>query len=160
MVQAKLGLVGATLNAMALIAPGAFLWITYQLQAAATAPSGAVGGKRHMAWGLSSRWSSAFSRPCPTRSSRRFTRKQVLPVAPISRRRPGSTPRGRKEAAPSRLARISKLATGWSAHLFYWAYSGVMAAMMATLIGYIYNQFTGQTSQSSIWPSSAWCSPL
>ena len=40
-VQEKLGLVGATVNAMALIAPGAFLWITYQLQAAATAPSGA-----------------------------------------------------------------------------------------------------------------------
>ena len=36
-----LGLFGATANAMALIAPGAFLWITYQLQAAATAPSGA-----------------------------------------------------------------------------------------------------------------------
>src|SRR5579862_4896661 len=36
-----LGLTGATVNAMALIAPGAFLWITYQLQAAATAPSGA-----------------------------------------------------------------------------------------------------------------------
>src|SRR4051812_25624557 len=36
-----LGLLGATVNAMALIAPGAFLWITYQLQAAATAPNGA-----------------------------------------------------------------------------------------------------------------------
>ena len=36
----SLGLVGATVNAMALIAPGAFLWITYQLQAAATAPNG------------------------------------------------------------------------------------------------------------------------
>src|SRR5471032_2339539 len=36
-----LGLLGATVNAMALIAPGAFLWITYQLQAAATVPSGA-----------------------------------------------------------------------------------------------------------------------
>src|SRR5260370_3044102 len=29
-----LGLTGVTVNAMALIAPGAFLWITYQLQAA------------------------------------------------------------------------------------------------------------------------------
>src|SRR5436190_24271115 len=29
-----LGLTGVTINAMALIAPGAFLWITYQLQAA------------------------------------------------------------------------------------------------------------------------------
>lgn len=28
-----LGLVGITINAMALIAPGAFLWTTYQLQA-------------------------------------------------------------------------------------------------------------------------------
>ncbi len=29
-----LGLTGVTVNAMALIAPGAFLWMTYQLQAA------------------------------------------------------------------------------------------------------------------------------
>ena len=28
-----LGLTGVTVNAMALIAPGAFLWITYQIQA-------------------------------------------------------------------------------------------------------------------------------
>ena len=40
-VVAKLGLVGASMNAMALIAPGAFLWISYQLQAAATTPGGA-----------------------------------------------------------------------------------------------------------------------
>ena len=37
-IKATLGLFGATANAMALIAPGAFLWITYQLQAAATSP--------------------------------------------------------------------------------------------------------------------------
>ena len=40
-VKPTLGLLGAAMNAMALIAPGAFLWITYQLQAAATAPNGA-----------------------------------------------------------------------------------------------------------------------
>src|SRR5262249_32704823 len=39
-VKATLGLTGATMNAMALIAPGAFLWTTFQLQAAATAPDG------------------------------------------------------------------------------------------------------------------------
>ena len=39
-VTPTLGLLGATVNAMALIAPGAFLWITYQLQAAATLPTG------------------------------------------------------------------------------------------------------------------------
>src|SRR5207253_11452947 len=35
-----LGLTGVTVNAMALIAPGAFLWITLQLQAAQTVPGG------------------------------------------------------------------------------------------------------------------------
>ncbi|HVA24470.1 MAG TPA: APC family permease, partial [Chloroflexota bacterium] len=35
-----LGLTGVTVNAMALIAPGAFLWITYQVQIANTSPSG------------------------------------------------------------------------------------------------------------------------
>ena len=43
------------------------------------------------------------------------------------------------------LARFAKLLTGWSAHLFYWVYPGIMVAFMATLIGYIYNQFTGQS---------------
>ena len=37
-----LGLMGLTMNAMALIAPGAFLWITFQVQAAQTDPSGAA----------------------------------------------------------------------------------------------------------------------
>ena len=36
-----LGLTGVTVNAMALIAPGAFLWLTFQLQAANTDASGA-----------------------------------------------------------------------------------------------------------------------
>jgi len=45
-VKKTLGLTGVTVNAMALIAPGAFLWITYQLQAAATAPSGACVSSR------------------------------------------------------------------------------------------------------------------
>ena len=38
--KATLGLTGLTMNAMALIAPGCFLWTTFQLQAAATAPDG------------------------------------------------------------------------------------------------------------------------
>ncbi len=39
---------------------------------------------------------------------------------------------------------MAKLATGWSAHLFYWVYPGIMVAMMAILIGYIYTQFSGK----------------
>jgi amino acid transporter len=43
--KATLGLTGLTMNAMALIAPGAFLWLTYAGQAAegATAPSMWIG---------------------------------------------------------------------------------------------------------------------
>ena len=37
-----LGLTGVTVNAMALIAPGAFLWITFVLQAGYVFPSGLV----------------------------------------------------------------------------------------------------------------------
>src|SRR5437764_607430 len=39
--QATLGLTGLTMNAMALIAPGAFLWLTFAIQGAegATSPS-------------------------------------------------------------------------------------------------------------------------
>src|SRR5437899_736379 len=36
--KATLGLTGLTVNAMALIAPGAFLWLTYQIQSAYGAP--------------------------------------------------------------------------------------------------------------------------
>jgi hypothetical protein len=36
--RATLGLTGLTINAMALIAPGAFLWLTFQIQALYGAP--------------------------------------------------------------------------------------------------------------------------
>ena len=37
-VRPKMGLTGLTVNAMALIAPGAFLWLTYQMQSLYGAP--------------------------------------------------------------------------------------------------------------------------
>ena len=37
-VRPTLGLTGLTVNAMALIAPGAFLWLTYQMQSLYGAP--------------------------------------------------------------------------------------------------------------------------
>ena len=55
----------------------------------------------------------------------------------------------KKFTTPYSLARIAKLATGWAAHLFYWVYPGVMVAFMAILVGYIYNQLTGQTLSST-----------
>ena len=41
--KATLGLTGLTSNAMALIAPGAFLWLTYYMQSAYGAPMAAQG---------------------------------------------------------------------------------------------------------------------
>jgi amino acid transporter len=138
-----LGLLGATMNAMALIAPGAFLWITYQLQAAATAPGGASVA--------SDIWSGivvalvvAFLTAISYSELARIYPQAGFASAAFFAERAflDNAEPGRKPTATS-LARISKLATGWGAHLFYWVYPGVMVAMFATLIGYIYNQVTG-----------------
>ncbi len=140
--QPKLGLVGATVNAMALIAPGAFLWITYQLQAAATAPSGAsVAGDLWM--GIVLALIVCFLTALSYAQLAKIYPEAGFASCAYFAEKAWLDARGEKRSGPKSLARVSKLATGWSAHLFYWAYSGVMAAMMATLIGYIYNQFTG-----------------
>ena len=34
-----------------------------------------------------------------------------------------------------------EVVVGWTSHLYYWVYPGVMVAMMATLISYIFQQF-------------------
>jgi len=140
-VQATLGLTGATVNAMALIAPGAFLWITYQLQAAATAPNGTSVAADIWA-GITAALILAFltaisyaelARLYPEAgfgSCYYFAEKAFL---------------DREEKKHHKWARLAKIVTGWAAHLFYWVYPGVMVAMMATMIGYIYTQFTGAT---------------
>src|SRR5215470_4140269 len=140
-VKATLGLTGATMNAMALIAPGAFLWTTYQLQAAATAPDGssvATDIWAGLAFALILAFLTAFSygelaRLYPEAgfgSAYYFAEKTFL---------------DRENKAHHKFARLAKLITGWAAHLFYWVYPGVMVAFGATLLGYIYQQFTGDS---------------
>ncbi len=140
-VKATLGLTGVTVNAMALIAPGAFLWITYQLQAAATAPDGSsvaadiwAGIGLALIVALLTALSYAeLMRRYPEAgfgSSYYFAEKAFI---------------DRADMRHHRWARLAKLFTGWSAHLYYWVYPGVMVAMTATLIGYIYTQVTGGT---------------
>src|SRR5215471_15495504 len=140
-VKPTLGLTGVTVNAMALIAPGAFLWITYQLQAAATAPDGssvAADIWAGIAVALILAFLTAFSyaelmRRYPEAgfgSSYYFAEKAFI---------------DRAETRHHRWGRLAKLFTGWAAHLYYWVYPGVMVAMTATLIGYIYGQLTGGT---------------
>jgi amino acid transporter len=149
LVKPTLGLMGATVSAMALIAPGAFLWITYQLQAAATAPSGAsVAGDiwPGIVLALLVAFLTAFSYSELAKiypeagfaSCVYFAEKAFLDS------------RGAKANGPKSVARLAKLATGWAAHLFYWVYPGIMVAMMATLIGYIYTQATGATLSNMV----------
>src|SRR5438128_8506665 len=132
-----LGLTGVTMNAMALIAPGAFLWITFQLQAAATAPDGSSVASDMWA-GIGLALIIAFltaisygqlARLYPEAgfgSAYYFAEKAFL---------------DRENKSHHRFARLAKLLTGWAAHLFYWVYPGVMVAFMATLIAYILGLF-------------------
>jgi amino acid transporter len=138
-VKATLGLTGATVNAMALIAPGAFLWITYQLQAAATAPNGSsvaadiwagIGAALLLAFFTAYSYAE-LARLYPEAgfgSCYYFAEKAFL---------------DREDPKHHKWARLAKIVTGWAAHLYYWVYPGVMVAMMATMIGYIYSQFAG-----------------
>ena len=127
-----LGLTGVTVNAMALIAPGAFLWITFQLQASNN------GGDTDMWTGIVAALIIAFL--------------TAISFAELARKYPEAGAGGsyyfaekafldRDNAAHHRFARLAKFVTGWAAHLFYWVYPGVMVAMMATLITYLFGQF-------------------
>src|SRR5438132_5625560 len=140
-VKPTLGLTGVTVNAMALTAAGAFLWITYQLQAAATAPDGssvAADIWAGIVFALILAFLTAVSYAELARiypeagfgSCYYFAEKAFI---------------DRENQRHHRWARLAKIVTGWAAHLFYWVYPGVMVAFMATLVGYVYNQLTGGT---------------
>src|SRR5713226_1207284 len=133
-----LGLTGVTVNAMALIAPGAFLWITYQLQAAQALPgSGETTGLDILpgilfALGLAFLTALSYSElariypEAGTGSCYYFAERSFLDKA---------------NAAHHRWARPTKLLTAWAAHLFYWVYPGVMVSFMAILVSYVLGQF-------------------
>ena len=140
----KIGLMGASMNAMALIAPGAFLWITYQLQAAATDPSGASVAN-DMWGGILLALVLAFLTALSYAELAKIYPEAGFASCAYFAEKAFLDDRKEKRAGPTSLARFAKLITGWAAHLFYWVYPGVMVAMMAILIGYIYNAFTGQT---------------
>lgn len=127
---------GVTINAMALIAPGAFLWITYQVQAAQTAPGGALTAADMwpgLAFALILAFLTAASYSMLARrypqagsgSSYYFAERAFLD----------------RGGRPARLARVAKFTIGWLSHLYYWIYPGVMVAFMATLIAYICGVF-------------------
>jgi amino acid transporter len=136
-IKKTLGLTGVTVNAMALIAPGAFLWMTYQLQAASTDASGASTAA-DLWTGIVAALVVAFLTAFAfAELARRYPEAGTgsayyfAETAFLDRPNPGHR----------RWARIAKFITGWAAHLFYWVYPGIMVAFMAVLVNYFAGQF-------------------
>ncbi|MGA2197609.1 MAG: APC family permease [Bryobacteraceae bacterium] len=126
-----LGLTGLTMNAMALIAPGAFLWLTFLAQgtAGATAPSMWAGIVLALLLCLATAVCYAeMAKLYPgTGSSYYFAEQSFL---------------NHEAAWP--YARLAKFIVGWGSHLYYWLYPGVMVGVMGILVGYL---------AGTIWPS-------
>ncbi len=119
-----LGLTGLTMNAMALIAPGAFLWLTFVAQGGAgnTAPSMWIGILFAVLLCLATAVCYAeLSKLYPgTGSSYYFAEQSFL---------------NHQTAWP--YARLAKFIIGWGSHLYYWLYPGVMCGVMGVLCGYL-----------------------
>ena len=122
--QQTLGLTGLTMNAMALIAPGAFLWLTFFIQATTgvTAPSMWLGIALALALCLATALCYAeMAKLYPgTGSSYYFAEQSFL-----------------NHDKAWKYARLSKFIVGWGSHLYYWIYPGVMVAVMGVLCGYL-----------------------
>ena len=126
-----LGLTGLTMNAMALIAPGAFLWLTFTIQATTgvTSPSMWIGIVVALLLCMATAVCYAeMAKLYPgTGSSYYFAEQSFL-----------------NHDAAWRYARLSKFIVGWASHLYYWIYPGVMVGVMGILCGYL---------AGTIWPS-------
>jgi basic amino acid/polyamine antiporter, APA family len=136
--RGTLGLTGLTINAMALIAPGAFLWLTFQIQALYGAPM-AGGG---MWFGI-----LAALMLCLATAVSYAELSKLYPGA-------GSSYFFAEQAFLSKthaykFARVAKFITGWASHLYYWVYPGCMVGVTALLSGYLLNQFWPDTFSGS-----------
>jgi basic amino acid/polyamine antiporter, APA family len=129
--QATLGLTGLTMNAMALIAPGAFLWLTFapQMTEGATAPAMWIGIVFALLLCLATAVCYAeMAKLYPgTGSSYYFAEQAFL-----------------NHDKAWKYARLMKFIVGWGSHLYYWIYPGVMVAVTGVFCGYI----TG-----TLWPN-------
>ncbi len=129
--QATLGLTGLTMNAMALIAPGAFLWLTFFIQATAGNTPPAMWAGIFLALLLCLATAVCYAELAKlypgTGSSYYFAEQSFL-----------------NHEKAWRYARISKFIVGWGSHLYYWIYPGVMCGVMGVLCGYLAGQ---------LWPS-------
>jgi amino acid transporter len=133
----SLTLTGITVNAMALIAPGAFLWTTFQLQAVQTAGGSSTG--KSMWFGLLFALVLAF---LTAYSYSELARIYPNAGAGSSYYFAEAAFLDKEKPQHRKLARLMKLSVGWISHLYYWIYPGIMVAFTATLAGYIYTTFS------------------
>lgn len=125
-----LGLTGLTSNAMALIAPGAFLWLTFGPQVL----TGAPGAGMSMWFGI-----LAALLLCLATAVAYAELSKLYPGAGSSYFFAEQAFLSKKQAY--KWARIAKFMVGWASHLYYWVYPGVMVGVTALLVGYIMGQF-------------------
>src|SRR6202142_2680759 len=127
--KSTLGLTGLTSNAMALIAPGAFLWLTFFIQATtgiagkpSTSPAMWIGIVLALLLCLATAVAYAeISKLYPGTGSSYYYAEQAL----LS-----------KDKA-FKYARVAKFIVGWGSHLYYWVYPGVMVATTGVFVGYV-----------------------
>src|SRR5580700_8670693 len=132
--KATLGLTGLTINAMALIAPGAFLWLTYQEQSLYGAPLAGSTMWLGIVFALVLCFATAIS------------------YSELSKLYPGagSSYLYAEQAFLSKTkafkwARMIKFFTGWNSHLYYWIYTGLMVGVTAILAGWLCGQLFPNT---------------
>src|SRR5208283_1276165 len=136
--RATLGLTGLTINAMALIAPGAFLWLTFQIQALYGAPMAGSAMWFGIVAALLLCFATAISyaelaKLYPGAGSSYFFAEQAFLSKHVA----------------YKYARLAKFITGWASHLYYWVYPGCMVGVTALLSGYLLNQFFPDTFSGS-----------
>jgi len=132
--KATLGLTGLTSNAMALIAPGAFLWLTFGPQVL----TGAPGAGMSMWFGI-----LAALLLCLATAVAYAELSKLYPGAGSSYFFAEQAFLSKKQAF--KWARLAKFMVGWASHLYYWVYPGVMVGVTAIIVGYIMGQ---------VWPST------
>ncbi len=146
--QATLGLTGLTSNAMALIAPGAFLWLTFFIQAT-TGTAGQPSTAPAMWWGILLALGLCVA--------------TAVAYAEISKLYPGtgSSYYYADQALLSKdkafkYARVAKFIVGWGSHLYYIGPSRCDGGHDGHLRGYVVG--ISSTPTSSVDPIPVRCS--
>jgi amino acid transporter len=124
---------------MALIAPGAFLWLTFFIQSAYGAPMAAQG-----------MWFGIFAAVALCLAT-------AIAYAELSKLYPGAgssyffaEQAFLSKTNAKKFARIAKFTVGWASHLYYWGYPGLMVGVTALLVGYVIGQLWPATFSAAV----------